>query len=373
LNLRKTAAAWAAFITLSSMAASAWAATVIDLGAPTGQFSVATALNNTGLVGGYGQALDGEPPRALLWGDLGWTPLASATSYNLDVGAISDNGVVYGSSTAVNGNTYATVWTSPDQYTYLPGLNDFSMAHGVNNAGVVVGMSYNADRDARPVAWVGGNLQDLGTLGGPSGVAMAINNNGIVAGSSQIPGGMQDQATIWVGGVAQALSVPAELQGTGAMDINDLNQAVGVGYAYSNGQALLWDQGQVGVLASLGGVWDRANAINNAGQIVGLSTVSADPGAASHAVMWSDGQILDLNTFMSPEMLAAGWYLSEASDINEAGWVVGVARHSGLGQTRAFLLNPTANPVPEPATQLSLSLGLLALAGLARRRHRSRG
>jgi probable HAF family extracellular repeat protein len=372
LNLRKTAAAWAAFVTLSSMAASAWAATLIDLGAPTGQFSVATALNNTGLVGGHGQPMDGEPPRALLWGDLGWTPLASATSYNLDVGAISDAGVVYGSSMGVNGNTYATVWTSPEQFAYLPGLGDFSVAHGVNNAGVVVGMSYNADRDARPVAWVGGNLQDLGTLGGRSGVAMAINNNGIVAGSSSLAGSMHDRATLWANGLALDLGQPGDTQDSVAMDINDLNQVVGAGYAYSLGQALVWDQGRVSVLASLGGVWDRANAINNAGQIVGLSTVSTEPGATSHAVMWSGGQILDLNSFMSPEMQAAGWYLSEANDINEAGWVVGVARNGQLGQTRAFLLDPTVNPVPEPATQLTLAVGLLALAGLARRRKLSR-
>jgi hypothetical protein len=63
--------------------------------------------------------------------------------------------------------------------------------------------------------------------------------------------------------------------------------------------------------------------------------------------------MLDLNSLVT---LPAGWTLTEAWDINNAGQIVGYASFNGLN--RAFLLTP----VPEPTTVASLCvLGMMFL------------
>ncbi len=93
--------------------------------------------------------------------------------------------------------------------------------------------------------------------------------------------------------------------GTG---INDAGQVVGGSVLYSNGQRI-----------NLG---FSANAINNAGQVVGV-------GNNGHAVLYSNGQITDLGT-------VAGSVSSSASSINDRGQVTGTAT-TAQGVQHAFL------------------------------------
>ena len=81
-----------------------------------------------------------------------------------------------------------------------------------------------------------------------------------------------------------------------------------------------------------------------------------DPGIFLH----SGGTMLDLNDLIDP---ASGWLLSSASDINEAGWIVGTGYIDG--EEHGFLLIP----IPEPSV---LALALFALAALAARAARRR-
>lgn len=71
----------------------------------------------------------------------------------------------------------------------LPG-DDTSQANGLNDAGTVVGFSNrNADNVQHAFTTVNGVMQPLGSLGGPSSWAEAINNSGIIVGESNVPGG----------------------------------------------------------------------------------------------------------------------------------------------------------------------------------------
>src|SRR5262249_52696313 len=74
--------------------------------------------------------------------------------------------------------------------------------------------------------------------------------------------------------------------------------------------------------------------INNAGQVVGSSGMAG--AMATHAFLYRDGALTDLNDLIPPD---AGWVLSDASGINDAGQIVGYGSHNGFCN-HAFLLTP---------------------------------
>ncbi len=81
-------------------------------------------------------------------------------------------------------------------------------------------------------------------------------------------------------------------------------------------------------LGSLGGSHSCANAINNKGDIAGVSTLKGE--AARHAVLWSGEKLTDLGTL-------DGFPCSDAIGISDAGFIVGEAYVPGgpMDQKRA--------------------------------------
>jgi probable HAF family extracellular repeat protein len=92
--------------------------------------------------------------------------------------------------------------------------------------------------------------------------------------------------------------------------------------------ALVWKDGVVTPLGTLGGAWSQATAVNGVGHVVGYSATATGVG---HAFIWKAGVMTDLGTL--------GGKGSGASDVNRAGRVVGQARN-GAGQYRATLWKP---------------------------------
>jgi probable HAF family extracellular repeat protein len=84
-------------------------------------------------------------------------------------------------------------------------------------------------------------------------------------------------------------------------------------------------------IGTLGGVSASARAINDSGDVVGVST---DAAGAERAFIWDDTNgMQDLNTFLVP---GSGWVLRKAHEINNLGDVVGEGTFNLY--TRAFLL-----------------------------------
>ena len=102
----------------------------------------------------------------------------------------------------------------------------FSDAGGINNHGQVVGNSTTTANDSfliHPFLWTAGHLIDLGTLGGEqNGFGIAINDRGIVVGSSPIRTG--DRHAFIYNGVMHDLGIG---NGSVATSINNFNQVVG--------------------------------------------------------------------------------------------------------------------------------------------------
>jgi probable HAF family extracellular repeat protein len=113
----------------------------------------------------------------------------------------------------------------------------------------------------------------------------------------------------------------------------------------------------------LGSGFGRAWSINDAGVIVGHSYEAG--GLVNNdklATVSFDGQsVIKLSTLVDN---LTGWtVLSNAYDVNELGQIVGYGTYNG--EERAFLLTPTAVPVPAAAWLFGSALGLL---GWMRRR-----
>ncbi|MGH3692254.1 MAG: hypothetical protein ACRDT7_19150, partial [Microbacterium sp.] len=96
-----------------------------------------------------------------------------------------------------------------------------------------------------------------------------------------------------------------------ARAINDDGQVVGISTNASGEQlAFLWDDGEM-VDLGLPGTASDARAINRAGQVAGIYT----PAGANRAFLWTEGTWIDLGTL--------GGDLSIAYGLNDKGRVVG--------------------------------------------------
>lgn len=124
---------------------------------------------------------------------------------------------------------------------------------------------------------------------------------------------------------------------SGANAINNAGQIVG--YASppaSSEHAFLYSGGK---MTDLGVFFDFsvANAINSSGVVVGEGDVLLSNGnTADHAFVYDGGKLQDLNTLIPAN---SGWVLSSATSINDKGQIVCDA-DNGTGSLHAFLLNP---------------------------------
>jgi probable HAF family extracellular repeat protein len=74
---------------------------------------------------------------------------------------------------------------------------------------------------------------------------------------------------------------------------------------------------------------------NDFGQIVGIS-FRPDVSDVNRAFLYRDGRLEDLNDLVEP----SDWIMERATDINDRGQIVAVARNDVLGTRAAFLLDP---------------------------------
>lgn len=102
--------------------------------------------------------------------------------------------------------------------------------------------------------------------------------------------------------------------------------------------------------------------INGLGQIVGIST--PDGTNFGHAVLWENGTVLDLNTYLPADLAAQNWLFTGSAGINDHGVIVGLAQNTESGAVASFMLTP----VPVPAAVWLFSSGLAGLVGVMRRR-----
>lgn len=110
--------------------------------------------------------------------------------------------------------------------------------------------------------------------------------------------------------------------GTG---INDAGQVVGTQNTNLGSQAFFYDGSSIEYLPTLGGTLTGAAAINNVGQIVGMSKTAT---GATHPFLYNGSSLTDLGTL--------GGDFAYATDINQSGEVAGTSTTAD-GLLQAFL------------------------------------
>ncbi|MBK9947459.1 MAG: hypothetical protein IPP12_09795 [Nitrospira sp.] len=144
--------------------------------------------------------------------------------------------------------------------------------------------------------------------------ATHMNDLGQVVGTSSVGPDLY-HATRW-----DSSGAPTELATLGGNyydqgnAINNQGQTAGIAWGTTNFRPVSWDTaGAITDLGTLGGSYGRADAINDAGQIVGESFTTNDD--ATHATLWSNGDVIDLGTL--------GGTNSKAWGINDLGQIIG--------------------------------------------------
>ncbi len=237
----------------------------------------------------------------------------------------------------------------------LPGDSNCSIPFTVNANGDTIGISENGEVDpltgineTRAVLWKGGEIADLGSFGGAQNAALAMNNRGQIVGSSlnTVPdpfsivdlilgslNGTETRAALWQRGEIKDLGTLGGNDAIAGM-INERGQIAGISYTTPTANPatgiptvdpFFWENGKMVDIGSFGGAFGETSAINNHGQVIGGSSVAANPGACfnegdpdCHPFLWDRGKLIDLNTSSigGNPMIAYG--------INDAGEIVGV-------------------------------------------------
>ncbi|MFC2164018.1 hypothetical protein ACFLT2_03350 [Acidobacteriota bacterium] len=223
--------------------------------------------------------------------------------------------VVGGSRIAPSSFTMHTfLWTETGGMVDL-GEGEFARAYDINELGQIVGdLNQNAFLWTKEDGYI-----NLGSLGSGSANASAINENGMVVGSSVVSGnfhafywtqqeGMQDIGSL--GGV-----------GATASDVNNQGQIVGSSYINANERhAYVWtEQDGFRDLGFTGFNYTAAAGINNMGQIVGCSMNTSDFYGTNHAVLWTEeGVPIDLGRFEDNPTEA--WHINDDQQIVGGFW-----------------------------------------------------
>lgn len=350
---------------------------ITDLGTLAGgTFSQPLSINRHGVVAGSSTNSDGSQ-NAILWfkgkmADIGTPGLGGANSISFGVNDTDTVGEAENSVSDPNGEDFCGfgthviclpfAWTH-DVMTPLPTLGgNNGEATFINDLGQVSGYAETSIPDQQcpapqllhfeAVYWENGKAHRLPTFrGDPDGIALAINNSGLVVGASgtcttfnpiELYNLLPVHALLWENGKAINLGnlggKTGQAGGNIANNINNLGQVIGTSdlpgdTAY---HAFLWNKAtgmqDLGTLS--GDVDSQAVGINDRGVVVGGSI---DASGNSRAFVWQRGVMTDLNTLTTNSRL----YLIFGCAINADGTITGLGLTS-TGELHTYLATPTS-------------------------------
>lgn len=300
--------------------------TMRELILPHGSSGFARGLNVNGAAAGSSGETHGTDVSAAVW-DGGGRPSNIGRLPGGDFSeafGINDAGEVVGSS-----NTAGV--SKPFRYNgsltelELPSGDDSGQANAINNAGTIVGWTSGASGQ-HAVRW-----SDTGVLilPGKLGMALAVNANDEVAGSSQ--NGGAEHAIVWRNGQAVDLGTLVGHTESRAIGINDAGHVVGYSRGSEGQHAFLFDGTVLKDLGVLGGTnYSEASGINNKDVVVGTT----DTNLGKHAFIWTaEKGMVDLNTLIPSQQRVV---LTAALAINDRGQILAIGSPDHIPTSKKY-------------------------------------
>lgn len=217
----------------------------------------------------------------------------------------------------------------------------YAQAFAVNNAGTIAGTSTQSG-----IATCGGLLTFFAAGSAPNVInwqiqSLTLSNDGNTAVGLFQPRGPACLGTISVnlypggGAVPVPTGFTVDASTTAVMDSNSAGDVVGFGPTNTYQSATFFVHNanatstEIDPPAGYSGI--DGNGINDSEWIVGMLQATGN----SHAFVWVNGVTTDLNTLMPA---SCNWVLNSASDVNNAGYIVGTGTVNGT--PHGFLLIP---------------------------------
>jgi len=302
---------------------------------------------------------DSLPGRSFLWSggmrtDLGTLADGATLAYDLD-----DHGHVVGAGVSAEGVSAPFLWEA-GQFQALPLLPGYAggEARAIGNDERIAGDLIDPQGGHHACVWENGAVSLLPEVPGrPFSHAQGINNNGQVVGATfagydpPAPGHAgQGRAALWRDGVVLDLGVAPGYSASEANAVNDAGDVVGdslesPGYR----EAFRW---RAGVFRRIHTLNSTIAAINNPGMVVGTAMDYLGHGSYRAMAWWwnpDDGGAPFTDRFASEEYAS----FDSANALNDAGQVAGVSYNGSING--AVLLTPVGADV-----QLSLTASTLS-------------
>jgi probable HAF family extracellular repeat protein len=334
-----------------------------DIGTLGGDYAAPYAVNASGQVVGYSRTTNSGETHAFLYSGGVMQDLDTLGCIDSAAYAINSSGQAVGWAYTANEEGRAMLYDSTGMHDLgtLGGAN--SGAYDINDSGQIVGYAENANNERRAMLYDSTGMHDLGF----AGEALAINNAGQIVGYSYNDGAfLYDSNGVhylnfgYGGGVIDRFTESGVVTGTATganyyqhaflydsngmhsmtlsggesseiRAINSSGQVVGYSIATTGEQyAVLYD-GTSLVNLTPDNVFSRATAINGSGDVVGFTET---PNNESFVFLYHDGVLINLNALITDE----GVELYDAVGISDTGQIL----INGLNneQYRALLLTP---------------------------------
>ena len=296
-----------------------------------------------------GQLASPDPKRGIAYGINELNQIVGYSRVDSDISSFAEEGFYWD---AQSGMVALGDFAGGSHNADAQAINDLGRIVGASEGGGPDGNrsineAYYVDHPGTKVSI----LRDDAGLARSSSFAADVNQAGLVVGSGWSSNYVSNGRVAYLWNPEQRSveylgAIPGAHVVSYGYGINDLTQVVGMSdspdadvYAY---EAFLWERvgGMRGLGDLAGGTFDSvAYDINNNSEVVGAS----ESGLGKEAFIWrSDYGMLALRSMLDES--GAGWTLNRANAINNQGQIVGSGRNA-QGQYRAFLLTPTTGPV----------------------------